>query len=105
MNILLLVLVPACFALNPLTGRALVHEFGPASLSVIRWGLSAIIVAGLAAGRGGTRPSAAPFGHIIRIGFLGMLGMGFCAYAAFEAARTAPATNIALIYGCTAAFV
>ena len=32
---------------------------------------------------------------------LGALGMGFCAYAAFEAARTTAATNIGLIYGCT----
>ena len=40
MNLLLLALVPACFALNPVIGRAMVDAFGPASLSVIRWALS-----------------------------------------------------------------
>jgi drug/metabolite transporter (DMT)-like permease len=31
--------------------------------------------------------------------------MGFCSFAAYEAARTTEATNIGLIYGCTSAFV
>ena len=42
---------------------------------------------------------------MLRIGVLGAMGMGFCAYAAFIAAHTAEATNIALIYGCAAALV
>lgn len=104
MNLALLALVPACFALNPVIGRALVDAFGPASLSVVRWSLSAVIVAILALARGGERWRA-PAAHLLRVGFLGALGMGFCAYAAFEGARTSPATNIALIYGCTSAFV
>jgi hypothetical protein len=41
MNLLLLALVPACFALNPVIGRALADQFGPATLSVVRWALSA----------------------------------------------------------------
>ena len=41
----------------------------------------------------------------MRVGVLGILGMGFCAFAAYEAARTTEATNIGLIYGCTSAFV
>lgn len=104
LNILLLAVVPACFALNPVTGRALADAFGPASLSVIRWAFSAIIVTLLALSRGGERWRA-PSGHVLRVGVLGALGMGFCAYAAFEGARTTPATNVALIYGCTSAVV
>jgi len=105
MNLLLLALVPACFALNPIIGRAMAEAFGPASLSVIRWAFSAIIVALLTLSRGEGERWRAPAGHLLRVGALGALGMGFCAYAAFEGARTSPATNIALIYGCTSAFV
>ena len=105
MNILLLALVPACFALNPVAGRALADVLGAASLSVIRWSLSALIVALMALQRGQDERWAAPAAHLARVAALGALGMGFCAYAAFEGARTAPATNIALIYGCTSAVV
>ncbi|MBX9591050.1 MAG: DMT family transporter [Hyphomonadaceae bacterium] len=105
MNLLLLALVPACFALNPVIGRAMAEAFGPASLSVIRWAFSAVIVALLALAGGGSERWRAPAGHLVRVAILGALGMGFCAYAAFEGARTSPATNIALIYGCTSAFV
>ena len=105
MNLLLLALVPACFALNPVIGRAMAEALGPASLSVIRWAFSAIIVALLALSRGEGERWRAPAGYFLRVGALGALGMGFCAYAAFEGARTSPATNIALIYGCTSAFV
>jgi drug/metabolite transporter (DMT)-like permease len=105
-NLLLLVLVPACFALNPVIGRALVDQFGPAVLSVTRWGLSATLaIALLAVWRADTERWQAPPALIIRIGLLGILGMGFCAFAAYEAARTTQATNIALVYGCTSAFV
>jgi drug/metabolite transporter (DMT)-like permease len=105
MNLLLLALVPACFALNPVTGRALADAFGPASLSIVRWSLSALIVALLALARGQGERWRAPPGHVMRVGLLGALGMGFCAYAAFEGVRTSPATNVALIYGCTSALV
>ena len=54
MNILLLALVPACFALNPVIGRAMADVFGPASLSVVRWSASALIIALLALARGDT---------------------------------------------------
>ena len=105
MNILLLALVPAFFALNPVAGRALAEIIGPASLSVIRWSLSALIVALLAWRRGSEERWSAPVPHFLRVAALGALGMGFCAYAAFAGARTTPATNIALIYGCTSALV
>ena len=105
MNLLLLALVPACFALNPVIGRALADAFGPASLSVIRWAFSALIVALLALGRGGGERWQAQAGISCASSILGAIGMGFCAYAAFEGSRTSPATNIALIYGCTSAFV
>ena len=105
MNLLLLALVPACFALNPVIGRALAEQFGPATLSVVRFGLSALIVALFVAWHGKDERWRAPPALIIRIGILGILGMGFCAFAAYEAARTTEATNIGLIYGCTSAFV
>jgi drug/metabolite transporter (DMT)-like permease len=105
MNLLLLALVPACFALNPVIGRAMVDVFGPASLSIIRWSLSALLVMGLAVARGESERWRAPHTHVLRVAALGAAGMGFCAYAAFEGTRTSPATNIALIYGCTSAFV
>jgi drug/metabolite transporter (DMT)-like permease len=105
MNWLLLALVPACFALNPVIGRALVDAFGPASLSVVRWSLSAAVIAAIAVARGPAERWQAPPLLILRIGLLGAMGMGFCAYAAFIAAQTAEATNIALIYGCAAALV
>jgi drug/metabolite transporter (DMT)-like permease len=81
-----------------------VEWFGSASLSIVRWSLSALIVAGLALSRDG-ETWRAPWPNLVRIAALGALGMGFCAYAAFEGSRTSPATNIALIYGCTSAFV
>ena len=106
MNLLLLALVPACFALNPVIGRALVDQFGPATLSVTRWVLSAALaVALLSIWRAGAERWQAPPALIVRIGLLGILGMGFCSYAAYEAARTTQATNIGLVYGCTSAFV
>src|SRR5215470_3764098 len=101
MNLLLLAFVPACFALNPVIGRALVGQFGPATLSATRWVLSAaLVVAVLAVRRGNAERREAPTVLIVRIGLLGVLGMGFCSFAAYEAARTTQATNIGLVYGC-----
>jgi drug/metabolite transporter (DMT)-like permease len=105
MNALLLALVPACFAMNPVIGRAMAGVFGPASLSVTRWALSGIIIAAVALSRGGRERWRVPAGMYVRLMALGALGMGFCAYAAFEGARTTTATNIGLIYACTAALV
>ena len=105
MNLILLALVPACFALNPVIGRALAGQFGPATLSAVRFGVSALLVGLLVAWLGKSERWRAPAALIVRIGVLGILGMGFCAFAAFEAARTTEATNIGLIYGCTSAFV
>jgi drug/metabolite transporter (DMT)-like permease len=105
MNLLLLALVPACFALNPVIGRAMSEAFGPASLSVTRWALSGLIIAAVAVWRGGAERWRAPAGLFARLIGLGALGMGFCAYAAFAAARTTEATNIGLIYACTTPLV
>ncbi|MDX2201956.1 MAG: DMT family transporter [Hyphomicrobiaceae bacterium] len=105
MNLLLLVLVPACFALNPVIARAVIDQFGPATLSVIRWLLSALLIALGALWLGQQSGWRAPARSLLGISFLGVLGMGFCAYAAYEAARTTQAANIGLIYGCTTAFV
>jgi drug/metabolite transporter (DMT)-like permease len=105
MQWLLLAFVPACFALNPVIGRALVDSFGPATLSVVRWSLSAAVIAAIAALRGPGERWRAPLPHVLRIALLGAVGMGFSAYAAFIAAHTSEATNISLIYSCTAALV
>jgi drug/metabolite transporter (DMT)-like permease len=105
MNLLLLLLVPACFALNPVIGRAMSEAFGPASLSVTRWALSGLIIAVVAVGRGGAGRWQGPAGLYERLVALGALGMGFCAYAAFAAARTTEATNVGLIYACTTPLV
>jgi drug/metabolite transporter (DMT)-like permease len=105
MNLLLLALVPACFALNPVIGRAMSGAFGPASLSVTRWALSGLIIAAVAVSRGGAERWHAPAGLYGRLIVLGALGMGFCAYAAFAAARTTEATSIGLIYACTTPLV
>jgi drug/metabolite transporter (DMT)-like permease len=105
MNLVLLALVPACFALNPVIGRALAGQFGPATLSVIRWSLSCLVIALVALAMGRKETWRAPAGTFVRVGLLGALGMGFCAYAAYEASRTTEATNVSLIYACTSAFV
>ena len=105
MKLLLLALVPACFALNPVTGRALVEDFGPATLSLLRWSLSGLVIAAIALMRPGRERWRAPPSHLLRLALLGALAMGFCATAAYVASRTTQATNIGLIYGCTSAFV
>jgi drug/metabolite transporter (DMT)-like permease len=63
------------------------------------------VIAAIAAMRGPAERWHAPPLVMLRVGVLGALGMGFCAYAAFIAAHTAEATNIALIYGCATALV
>src|SRR5436309_8105018 len=105
MNLLLLALVPACFALNPVTGRALADEFGPASLALVRWSLSGLVIAAVALMRWKSERWRAGGRHLSRVALLGALAMGFCAYAAYVAAQTTQATNIGLIYGCASAFV
>lgn len=105
MNLLLLALVPAFFAINPVIGRALIDVFGPATLSLIRWALSAIVIGALALALSEQKGLRASVRQLLAVAGLGVLGMGFCAYAAYEAARTTQATNIGLIYGCTSAFV
>lgn len=105
MNLLLLAFVPACFALNPVTGRALAEQFGPASLSLLRWSLSGLIIAALALVRWRVERWRASPSHLLRLLGLGALAMGFCASAAYMAARTSEATNISLIYGFASALV
>lgn len=104
MNLLLLALIPACFALNPVIGRAMIDNFEPATLSLVRWVASALILALIAAPRATERWRAPP-AHLLRLTVLGMLGMGYCAYAAFMASHTTAATNVSLIYSCASALV
>ncbi len=105
MNLLLLALVPACFALNPVIGRAMSGAFGPASLSLTRWALSGLIIASVALMNGRTERWKATIGHYGLMMVLGAFSMGFCAYAAFAAAHTTSATNIGLIYACVTPLV
>ena len=60
MKLLLLALVPACFAFNPVAGRALVDAFGPATLTLVRWSLSGLVIGTLALMRPGSRALAGP---------------------------------------------
>src|SRR4051794_144593 len=105
MKLLLLVLVPACFAFNPVSGRALVDAFGPATLTLVRWSLSGLVIGTLALMRPGYERWQAPLSHLLQLAVLAALGMGFCSIAAYFASRTTEATNIGLIYGCASAFV
>lgn len=105
MKLLLLALVPACFAFNPVAGRALVDAFGPATLTLVRWSLSGLVIGTLALKRPGSERWQAPLSHLLQLAVLAALGMGFCSIAAYIASRTTEATNIGLIYGCASAFV
>jgi drug/metabolite transporter (DMT)-like permease len=105
MKLLLLALVPACFAFNPVAGRALVDAFGPATLTLVRWSLSGLVIGALALMRPGYERWQAPLSHLLQLAILAALGMGFCSIAAYIASRTTEATNIGLIYGCASAFV
>jgi drug/metabolite transporter (DMT)-like permease len=105
MKLLLLALVPACFAFNPVAGRALADAFGPATLTLVRWSLSGLVIGTLALMRPAHERWHAPLSHLLQLAVLAALGMGFCSIAAFIASRTTEATNIGLIYGCASAFV
>ena len=105
MKFLLLALVPACFAFNPVSGRALIDAFGPATLTLVRWSLSGLVIGTFALMRPGRERWQAPLSHLLHLAILAALGMGFCSVAAYVASRTTEATNIGLIYGCASAFI
>lgn len=104
-HLLLLAFVPACFAFNPVSGRALTDTFGPATLTLVRWSLSGIVIGAIAFMRPGHERGQASFTHLLHLAILAGFGMGFCSVAAYAASRTTEATNIGLIYGCASAFV
>ena len=93
------------FAFNPVAGRALADAFGPATLTLVRWSLSGLVIGTLALMRPAHERWHAPLSHLLQLAVLAALGMGFCSIAAFIASRTTEATNIGLIYGCASAFV
>ncbi len=105
LKLLLLALAPACFALNPVVGRALVDALEPATLTLVRWLLSGLVIGTIALMRPGHERWQAPFSHLLHLAVLAAFGMGFCSVAAYVASRTTQATNIGLIYGCASAFV
>lgn len=99
---LLLLLMPAAVALNPVVGRALAGAFEPGQLTVVRWlaaGALVAIVMGL------QRLESFSWQKWWRVALLGALGMGFCSYAAYASSKVGTATNVSLIYTCTAALV
>ena len=104
-NYVLLAWVPLAFGTGPVIARALADSFGPATLTVFRWSLPALVIGALALLRGDKerwRASRTDYAVFI---LLGICGMGFCSYASFAGARTATATTVGLIYACTAAVV
>ncbi len=104
-QLLLLAFVPACFAFNPVAGRALVDAFGPATLTLVRWSLSGLVIGAVALLRPGHQRWRGSFSHLLQLAVLAAFGMGFCSVAAYVASRTTEATNIGLIYGCASALV
>lgn len=103
-NLLLLVVMPAAFALNPVVGRALTGAYQPGQLTFVRWLAAGALVAVLAAGwkSENWRPHRNGWWRIL---VLGALGMGFCGYCAYAGAQAGAATNVTLIYTCTTALV
>lgn len=104
-HLVLLALVPACFAFNPVAGRALADAFGPGSLTLVRWSLSGLVIGAIALLRSGGKRQDASFAHFLHLAVLAAFGMGFCSVAAFMASHTTEATNVGLIYGCASALV
>src|SRR3954468_18951770 len=94
MKLLLLALVPACFAFNPVAGRALVDAFGPATLTLVRWSLSGLVIGTFALMRHGNERWQASLSQLLQLAILAAFGMGFCSIAAYLASRTTEATNI-----------
>lgn len=104
-QLLLLAFVPACFALNPVAGRALMDAVGPASLTLIRWSVSGLIVGAIVLMRPGHGRWQVTVSQLLQLAILAAFGMGFCSFAAYVASHTTEATNIGLIYGCASALV
>ncbi len=104
LNLLLLALMPAAFALNPVVGRALTGVYEPGQLTFVRWLAAGILIATLAVGRKSEswRPRKDGWWRILA---LGTLGMGFCGYCAYAGAQAGTATNVSLIYASTTALV
>jgi drug/metabolite transporter (DMT)-like permease len=105
MPYILLALVPAAFGLNPVIARALVGHYEPATLTVIRWLLSALLIGGVALARGRREIWRIETRDVPRLIFLGAMGMGFCSFAAYAGVKSATATTVGLIYACTAVAV
>jgi drug/metabolite transporter (DMT)-like permease len=105
MPLLLLILVPAAFGLNPVIARALAHDIEPGTLSLVRWGLSTLLIGVIALARGRRERWRVPADVAAKLILLGALGFGFCSFAAYAGVRTATATTVGLVYACTSAIV
>lgn len=104
-NTLLLLLMPAAFALNPVVGRALTGSYEPAQLTFVRWLAAGLLVGGLAYWRNELKRECPRGDEWWSIIGLGALGMGFCSYCAYAGSQVGTATNVSLIYASTTAFV
>jgi drug/metabolite transporter (DMT)-like permease len=105
MPLLLLLLVPIAFGLNPVIARALVGEVEPGTLSLVRWGLATLLIGAIALVRGPRETWRIADRETAVLILLGALGFGFCSFAAYAGVRTTTATNVGLIYACTSALV
>ena len=98
MNLLLLALVPACFALNPVIGRALADVLGPATPVGAALGCCRLLIAALALARGKGERWQAPRAHLLRVACSACWAWAF-APTPPSRPRAPAATNIGLIYG------
>jgi drug/metabolite transporter (DMT)-like permease len=105
MPLLLLLLIPVAFAMNPVIARALAADVEPGTLSLIRWTLSALVIGAIALARGKQETWRIADRDAAGLILLGALGFGFCSFAAYAGVRTTTATNVGLIYACTSAIV
>lgn len=105
MPLLLLLVIPIAFGLNPVIARALVGEVEPGTLSLVRWGLSTALIGAVAVVRGRRETWRVADRETAVLILLGALGFGFCSFAAYAGVRTTTATNVGLIYACTSAVV
>ncbi|MCA3268644.1 MAG: DMT family transporter [Azospirillum sp.] len=98
--LVLFFLVPATFASNMLTARAVAGDIPPVALAFWRWTLTLAILTPFVAGalwRGREELRRDWRGYL----FFGFLGMGVCGAPVYLAGATTTATNMGLIYAAS----
>jgi drug/metabolite transporter (DMT)-like permease len=102
--LLLLLLTPALWSVNYLVARLAPREIAPHMLALCRWALAAFVLGMFA------WPELQQKRHLIlknawQYLVLGALGMWICGAWVYIGARSTSATNIALIYSLSPAFI